>query len=42
MCIRSFYKGNLTLGIVIINDISVVTENIVEYWEKRHLELTEE
>ena len=31
-----------SLGIVIINDISVVTENIVEYLEKRHLELTEE
>lgn len=30
------------IGIVIINDISVVTENIVEYLEKRHLELTEE
>lgn len=39
---RDFYKKNLTLGKAIINEISVVTENIEDYLEKRHQELIEE
>lgn len=39
---KKFYKDNLTLGKAIINEISVVTENIVDYLEKRHQELIEE
>ena len=39
---KKFYKENLALGKAIINEVSVVTENIQEYLEKRNLELIEE
>lgn len=39
---KKFYKENLELGKAIINELSVVTENIQEYLEKRSLELIEE
>ena len=39
---KKFYKENLVLGKAIINEVSVVTENIQEYLEKRHLELIHE
>lgn len=37
-----FYKKNLILGKAIINEISDVTENIVNYLDKRYQELMEE
>lgn len=39
---KKFHKENLALGKAIINEVSVVTENIQEYLEKRNLELIEE
>lgn len=39
---KKFYKENLALGKAIINEVSVVTENIQEYLEKRNLELINE
>ena len=39
---KKFYKENLELGKAIINELSVVTENIQEYLEKRSLEPIEE
>ena len=39
---KKFYKENLALGKAFINEVSVVTENIQEYLEKRNLELINE